>query len=67
MENQDREVLSKVVGKNEEEAKQIIENHGYKSRITARDGERFMITLELDQNRINLEIEDGTVKRAEIG
>ncbi len=55
------------IGLTEEEAIEKAESEGYQHRITARDGEEFMVTLDYSESRINFSIEDGVVTDAKIG
>jgi hypothetical protein len=55
------------VGLKEAEARTAAEEEGYRVRITARDGEHFMVTMDYCTDRINFNIENNIVVCASIG
>jgi hypothetical protein len=59
--------IAALVGMTEDEAISVIEEQGWTSRISARDGEYFALTMDLRADRVNLEIVDGVVTVATIG
>jgi hypothetical protein len=59
--------IAALVGMTEAEAIALIEGQGWTSRISARDGEYFALTMDLRTDRVNLEIVDGVVTVATIG
>jgi hypothetical protein len=59
--------IAALVGMTEADAIALIEAQGWTSRISARDGEYFALTMDLRTDRVNLEIVDGVVTVATIG
>jgi hypothetical protein len=59
--------ISALVGMTEADAVSLIDGVGWTSRISARDGESFVLTMDYRTDRVNLEIEDGIVTVATIG
>lgn len=59
--------ISALVGMTEADAIAVIEEQGWTSRISARDGEYFALTMDFRSDRVNLEIVDGVVTVATIG
>lgn len=59
--------IASLVGMTEADAMALIESVGWTSRISARDGEYFALTMDLRMDRVNLEIADGLVTVATIG
>lgn len=60
------QVAHDVIGMEEKAAVAYIEEAGYRARVVARDGENFIVTDDYDQNRINLQVEQGRVVHAEV-
>lgn len=56
-----------LLGKTETEAKILIEESGFTSRVTKRDDYYYVCTMDYRMSRINLKIEDGIVVSANIG
>lgn len=56
-----------LIGKTEKEAKQLIEQSGFKCRITKRDDYYFVCTMDYRMDRVNLKIENEIVVSATIG
>lgn len=50
-----------VVGKTETDAINILKSQNMKFRISSRDGELYVLTMELNPFRANLDIENGIV------
>jgi hypothetical protein len=61
------EVAAAVVGLSEADAIARIEAEGFEHRIVRRDGEWFAVTDDWRTDRINLEVEGGTVVVADVG
>jgi hypothetical protein len=59
--------IEALVGMTEADAIAVIEEQGWTSRISARDGEYFALTMDFRSDRVNLEIVDGVVTVATIG
>jgi hypothetical protein len=59
--------IAALVGMTEADAIAVIEEQGWTSRISARDGEYFALTMDMRADRVNLEIVDGLVTVATIG
>lgn len=53
------------IGMEENAARTAIEAQGYVMRVIARDGENYIITLELNTNRINVAVVNGIITEAE--
>lgn len=62
-----REFVKRLIGMNEEDAKALIWDNDYISRVVHRDGEDFMVTTDFRYNRINLYINGGIVFDATVG
>jgi hypothetical protein len=63
-ENED--LLPEYVGLTEAEATERAEGQGYSVRVVGEDGECFAITMDLRDDRVNLELADGVVVAAAI-
>jgi hypothetical protein len=61
------EFLKRLIGMNEDDAKALIWDNDYISRVVHRDGEDFMVTTDFRYNRINLYINGGIVFDATVG
>jgi hypothetical protein len=59
--------VSKLVGKTEAEARALIERAGLRVRISGRDGEHYILTMDYWIDRVNLYIENDKVVEAKIG
>jgi hypothetical protein len=59
--------LKKLIGLTEKAAEKRVAGQGFISRTVEREGEHFICTMELRNNRINLRIKNGLVYEAEIG
>ena len=62
-----REFVKRLIGMNEEDAKALIWDNDYISRVVHRDGEDFMVTTDFRYDRINLYINGGIVFDATVG
>ena len=56
-----------LIGETEHAATEALTAAGFSSRIAARDGERFALTMDWVPSRINLTINDGLVTNTSIG
>jgi hypothetical protein len=59
--------VSKLVGKTEEQARVLIERAGLRVRISGRDGEHYILTMDYWIDRVNIYIENDKVVEASIG
>ena len=59
--------LKDLLGLTEVEARIIILEAGYTPRVTKRNGDYFVITMDYQMSRVNLKIEDDVVVSATIG
>lgn len=64
MENEFTETL---IGKTEDEARNIIFNNGYHYRVTIKDGNYYVMTRDYRVDRINLVIKDNLIIKADLG
>lgn len=62
-----QEVVEIIVGLTEQMATQVIEENGFRARLTERDGNYFIVTRDFRTDRINLKVKDGLVYNASIG
>jgi hypothetical protein len=62
-----QDVAVAVVGTDVTDAVSKIETLGLKARITKRDNEVFTTAFDFREDRINLEVENGTVTSASVG
>ena len=62
-----REFLKRLIGMNESDAKALIYENNYMSRVVHRDGEDFMVTADFRFDRVNLYISGGIVFDATAG
>lgn len=67
LERKTDQVVHVVQGMDEDQAIDFIKEEGLISRIVHRDGEDFVVTMDLVPNRVNLYIQDGTVEKADVG
>jgi len=56
-----------VIGREEQSAKDYIQSYSLRWRVVKRDGIPFIVTGDVDGNRINLSIDKGTVTKASRG
>lgn len=61
------QMAASVVGMSEDDALKAISDAGLTSRVVARDGEEFPVTMDLQPDRINLTIDDAKVTKATVG
>lgn len=64
---EEKELLSNIVGMTEETGRGLCEVYGYATRVTRKDGNPYIITHDLRFDRINLQIENGLIVKADIG
>lgn len=62
-----REFLKRLIGMNESDARTLIYENNYMSRVVHRDGEDFMVTADYRYDRVNLYISGGIVFDATAG
>jgi YD repeat-containing protein len=60
MENED---IVGIVGMTVDNAKVLLASRGKVLRVTMEDGEAYMVTWDLQLNRVNVEVKDGKVVR----
>lgn len=53
--------INTIIGKTKEEAKEIINNHGYKFRITSENDINYIITTDFRSDRINVDLKNNIV------
>lgn len=59
--------LNELIGLLEKKAINYISSYGYSYRITKRDDKLYPIKMDHCKTRINLQIENGLVTKADIG
>ncbi len=59
--------VMEVMTKGEAEAKVFAEAKLMKFRVASRDGEKMMMSMDYDSNRLNVELQNGVVVKAFIG
>ncbi len=65
--NSNKLILDSVVGKTLNQAKELAGFSGFSVRVTRVDEERYMVTLDLRLDRINVEIENDIIVNSYIG
>lgn len=60
-------LVDSVLGKTEEEAKLLASSSGFSTRVVQRDDEKFVVTMDLRFDRLNLYIENNIVIKSNIG
>lgn len=60
-------LVDSVLGKTEEEAKLLASSSGFSTRVVQRDEEKFLVTMDLRFDRLNLYIENKIVTKSNIG
>ena len=55
------------LGKTKEQAIDLIEQLGYRWRMSMEDGKAYILTMDYCTGRINLIVENGIVVRTEVG
>ena len=61
------ELLETLIGMLEDDAYKLCKENGYDSRTTIEDGKPYIITCDLRFDRVNFEIENGLVIKANLG
>lgn len=61
------DLLPRLIGMIEKDAYQLISNAGFFPRITKRDNKAYICTRDYRTDRINLEIENDIVVKADVG
>lgn len=61
------EFIESLIGKTEDEAKKMIMDNGYDYRETFRDGAHYMVTDDFRLDRVNLDIENCKIIKADLG
>jgi len=60
-------ILKGIMGLDEEAALAFIKRYGMISRVTRRDENWVVCTRDFRRERVNIELDDGLVTRAEVG
>ena len=60
-------VVDRLVGMTEKDAIQLIESHQMIPRTVCRDGEYYVVTMEIRSDRVDLTITDGVISAANVG
>jgi hypothetical protein len=60
-------LLNKIIGLSLEEAKQLLESNGYKTRIKMKDGKAMVGTCDYRTDRVNVTLVDDKVTNYSIG
>jgi hypothetical protein len=58
--------MKKYIGLTLEKATELAEKENLRWRVTKENGERFLLTQDIASNRVNFEVEDNIVTKAEI-
>jgi len=58
--------MKKYIGLTLEKATELAEKENLRWRVTKENGERFLLTQDMASNRVNFEVEDNIVTKAEI-
>jgi hypothetical protein len=56
-----------VVGLEKEAAIKLLQDNGFKTRITREDDTSYFVTCDLRMDRVNLQIEKGKVTKVDMG
>jgi hypothetical protein len=67
MESDNEDILTKVIGMDIEDAKHIVKEVGFTTRIEKLHDEEFAGNFDLQLNRVNLTVVNGKVTEADIG
>ena len=65
--NENQIILESLIGKSLEQAKELAGFNGFSIRITREDCLNYMVTMELRLDRINVQIDGGTVTSCSLG
>lgn len=60
------DILKKVIGKTESDARKIAQESGYDSRVTVEDGIAYIVTADFRTDRVNFTLTKGIVTDASI-
>lgn len=58
--------MKKYIGLTLEKATELAEKENLRWRVVKENGERFFLTQDMSSNRVNFEVEDNIVTKAEI-
>ena len=58
--------MKKYIGLTPEKATELAEKENLRWRVTKENDERFLLTQDIASNRVNFEVEDNIVTKAEI-
>ena len=58
--------MKKYIGLTLEKATELAEKENLRWRVVKENGERFLLTQDMASNRVNFEVEDNIVTKAEI-
>lgn len=61
------QAIREVIGLPEDQAIQLLENNQIKSRVTRRNNQSYVLTMDFNPERVNLIIKDGIVTGANLG
>lgn len=59
--------LKTIIGKTKEEAEAILEKNKFECRIESEDGEPQGLSMDFNDSRVNLTLEDGKVTSYSVG
>ena len=62
-----KEFLSELINLKEKEAIFLCNKQGYQPVVVKRDSETFLITTDLNFNRVRLKVEKGVIVQASVG
>ncbi len=58
--------MKKYIGLTLEKATELAEKENLRWRVVKENGERFFLTQDMDSNRVNFEVENNIITKAEI-
>ncbi len=58
--------MKKYIGLTLEKATELAEKENLRWRVVKENGERFLLTQDMDSNRVNFEVENNIITKAEI-
>lgn len=59
--------IKSLVGKTYTEAQDLVQRAGLTIRVTSKDGQKFMVTMDHHTNRVNVDVVDDIVTSARLG
>lgn len=62
-----RLLVNEIVGMSLDEAESVCRENGVNVRVVHRDGESMPLSMDLNENRLNLTIMEGVVTNARVG